>query len=303
MFATDPGTVIAQGFFSLVDSFGLTGLVFLRRGFGERFLTPFKYGLGIAILTFLMALRAMATSLLGGLAMLFGGPLMGMMAGSMLQSQEAGRAAHRGLFDAADVLYWAFILCGGFPARPRPVPLLLAWSDYRFIPRAWGNLCSPSVERISHGLTTIVVEPTGGSASGAGADCLRPQYADVAFPWSWGCSFKLSAIHQWRSARDERLDEVDARIVAGFLRRASEAGVVEAHNPDLERALLGSPTPAPRAGAAGGSRSPAGSNAIARKPKSRACRADARLRTKQEGRAPCQRPNRRLSQKLSFLIS
>lgn len=45
---TTPAQVVAQLIFSLVDAFALTILVFFRKGFGERFYTVFKFGLGPA---------------------------------------------------------------------------------------------------------------------------------------------------------------------------------------------------------------------------------------------------------------
>jgi hypothetical protein len=222
MFASDPGVVIAQFVFSVVDAAALTTLVFFRKDFGERFLTVFKYGLGIAILTFLLALRAIASTLLGGLAMLMGGPLIGMMAGGMLQNQAAVRAAHHGLFDAANLLYWGFVLVGGYQLA---TVLYHSYFPGDRVPTHSKSTGTPLLSfgnRVNHALTTIFIEPLAVLFLGELLTLCDPQLP-YAYFICVALLLQASAVHQWRLARDEQLDEQDARILSGFYARSTDA--------------------------------------------------------------------------------
>jgi len=209
MFSSDPGVVIAQVLFSTIDAFALTILVFFRRGFGERFYTVFKYGLGIGILTFLMALRAIASTLLTGLAMLFGGPLMGMMASGMLQSQAAGRAVHHGLFDAANLLYWAYIAVGGGQLVAVFIRSYWGGDSVPVHSRSTGEPLLSFGGRVNHFVTTILIEPAAVLMLGYVLTACDP---DMPFSYFIVLALFLqaSAVHQWRLYRDDMLDARDA---------------------------------------------------------------------------------------------
>jgi hypothetical protein len=231
MFANDPGAVVAQIIFSITDAFALTMLVFLRRGFGERFLTVFKYGLGIAILSFLMTLRALASEIMGVLPFVLGGvsPLLGLAAGAM-----AGGSQRRpvGLFDGASLLYWAFVLWGGFQLA---LVLYRSYWPGNSVPVHSKSMGEPLLSfgrRINHAFTTIVLEPVAVLLLGYVLVACDP-----SLPFSYFMCLSLfiqaSALHQWRLARDERLDEQDARIVAGFYTAQAKRTAVDRTTPTL----------------------------------------------------------------------
>jgi hypothetical protein len=221
MFANDPGAVAVQVIFSTVDAFALTILVFFRKEFGERFYTPFKYGLGISILTFLMVLRAVAGTLLTGLAMLFGGPMIGMMASGAMRPPP-GRNPPSALFDAAQLLYWAYILVGG-------AQLILVWyRSYRagdgarpVYSRSTGESLLTLNGRVSHWIATIVLEPLAVVFLG-----YVLMLCDPSLPLSYfivlAAFIQMSAIHQYRLYRDEMLDAQDARLLAGYYSAQAE---------------------------------------------------------------------------------
>jgi hypothetical protein len=217
MFSGDPGAVAAQFIFAVVDAFALTVLVFLRKGFGERFYTVFKFGMGLSILAFLIALRSLAGALLGALPMVMGmfgvPPLIGMLAGPMLSPPH--HAEPHALFDAASLLYWAFLLVG---FGQLVIVWLRSWNIGHWAPVHSKSAGEPLLTfggRVNHWLAIIILEPLAVLLLGQ-----ILQACDPSVPFTYFVVLALfiaaSATHQYRLYRDDLLDEQDARLLAGF---------------------------------------------------------------------------------------
>src|ERR1019366_2812453 len=218
MFSGDPGAVAAQFLFAVVDAFALTVLVFLRKGFGERFYTVFKFGMGLGILAFLIMLRSLAGALLGALPMVMGmfgvPPLLGMLAGPMLSPPHPAPEPHA-LFDAASLLYWAFLLVG---FGHLVVGWLRSWNIGHWAPVHSKSAGEPLLTfngRVNHWLAITVLEPLVVILLGQILHACDP-----SVPFTYFVVLALfiaaSALHQYRLYRDDLLDEQDARLLAGF---------------------------------------------------------------------------------------
>jgi hypothetical protein len=217
MFANDPGAIVAQFLFGAVDAFALTILVFLRRGFGERFYTVLKFGMGLGILSFLMALRSFAGALLGVLPMVmtvFGvPPLIGMLAGPLLAQPHHHEP--RALFDAAGLLYWGFVIVGGGQLA---AVWLRSWrlgEGVHVHSKSTGESLLSFGGRVNHWIATIILEPFVVLLLGQLLHACDPTvpttyFAVLAF------FIGASALHQYRLYRDAYLDELDSRLLAGF---------------------------------------------------------------------------------------
>jgi hypothetical protein len=232
MFATDPGAVAVQIILSTVDAFALTMLVFFRKEFGERVLTPFRYALGISILTFVMAVRAVSGTIFSGLGMLFGGPLMGMMTSSMMRPPP-GQQVHTGLFDGAVMLYWAYIIWGGFQLA------LVFYRSYRagkgarpVYSKSMGESRLTFNGRVNHWVATILLEPLAVISLGYVLVLCDPSLP-VSYFIVLAVFIQLSAIHQYRLYRDDLLDTRDAQLLAGFY--AEQANHIAAGQKPLAR--------------------------------------------------------------------
>jgi len=211
MFANDPGAVVTHIIFSAIDAMALTALVFLRKQFGERFYTIFKFGLAVSLLTFLMGLREMAAGLMQGAAFLYGGPLAMMATRGMM----SGPARKTALFDATHLFYDAFLVVGGIQLV---LVLLRSWRIGTTVPVHSKSCGQPLLSfggRVNHWIATIFLEPIAVLFAGY---VLR--LCDGNLPTSYftvlAIFLAISATHQWRLCRDDMLDEQDARLTAGF---------------------------------------------------------------------------------------
>jgi hypothetical protein len=247
MFSGDPGAVLAQLFFAVVDAFALTVLVFLRRRFGERFFNLSRFGMGVGILAFLIMLRSLAGALLGALPMFMGmfgvPPLLGFLAGPMLAPHRYAPPPHA-LFDAASALYWAFILVGG--AQLIAV-WLRSWRPGDSVPVHSKSAGEPLLSfggRINHWLTIIFLEPIAVMLLG-----FFLHACDETLPFTYFVVLALflaaSATHQYRLYRDDMLDEQDARILAGFY-AAQMKHVAAGNKPTMRLGKLFMPFVLPR---------------------------------------------------------
>src|ERR1019366_1717226 len=217
MFANDPGAVVAQFMFAAVDAFALTVLVFLRKGFGERFYTVIKFGMGVGILAFLITLRSFAGAMLGVLPMFMGmfgvPPLIGMLAGPMLAGRH--QVEPHALFDAASLLYWAFVLVG---FAQLVIVWLRSWNIGNWAPVHSKSAGEPLLTfggRVNHWLAIIFLEPLAVLLLGQILHACDPSvptgyFGVLAF------FIAASATHQYRLYKDDLLDEQDARLLAGF---------------------------------------------------------------------------------------
>jgi hypothetical protein len=217
MFSGDPGAVVAQFLFAAVDAFALTVLVFLRRGFGERFYTVTKFGMAVGILAFLITLRSLAGAMLGVLPMFMGmfgvPPLLGMLAGPMLAGRH--QAEPQALFDGASFLYWAFVLVG---FAQLVIVWLRSWNIGNWAPVHSKSAGEPLLTlggRVNHWLAIIVLEPLAVLLLGQILHACDP-----SVPFTYFVVLALfiaaSATHQYRLYKDDLLDEQDARLLAGF---------------------------------------------------------------------------------------
>jgi len=240
MFANDPGAVVVQLIFGAVDAFALTVLVFFRKGFGERFYTVFKFGMGVAILSLLMGLRALAQGLAGLLPLVMGmaggmmgvPPVLGMLAGGSRMMNRAPPPPPHALFDAANLLYWAFILVGG-------AQLIFVWlRSWRIgdaMPVHSKSTGEPLLSfggRVNHWLAVIFLEPVAILLLGRVLVACDPNMPYAYFV-VLALFIQASALHQWRLYRDDMLDEQDARLLAGFY--SAQAKHVEAGGKPLAK--------------------------------------------------------------------
>ncbi len=211
MFANDPGAVVAHVIFSLIDAMALTALVFLRKQFGERFYTIFKYGLAVSLLSFLMGVRAVGASLVQGAAFLYGGPLAAMAANAAM----SGPPPQRALFDATHLFYGAFLIVGGVQLV---LVLLRSWRIGNGAPVHSKSTGQPLLSfggRVNHWIATIFLEPLAVVLAGHVLRFFDPNLSESYF-MVLAVFLGISAVHQWRLCRDDMLDEQDARILAGF---------------------------------------------------------------------------------------
>jgi hypothetical protein len=202
MFANDPGAVVADIIISGIDAAALTVLVFTRRSFGERFFTPAKYVLGLIILSFVVGMRDLAHDLAMGLAGLpFFIPVPRM------------QIVQPGLIDAARLFRLAYMLAGA-------IHLALGWlrSWRGTVPvysKSTGEPLLTFNGRIGYWLTTTLLEPIAILIGGSALTTLDPSLSMTYFV-VLAIFLAISAQHQRRLARDEMLDQQDARILAGF---------------------------------------------------------------------------------------
>jgi|SRR5579883_1140410 len=218
--ANDPGAVVAQIFFAIIDTMGLTVLVFMRRDFGERFFTPLKYVMGIAILASLIAFNSMAGMLMGFLplilpAMLGMNPMIGLLAGPLLASHSHHGPAIHPLFDAASLLYHGFMIAGLIHLA---MVFRRSWKIGNVQPvfsRSTGEPLLMLGGRVPYFIATIILEPVAVLLAG---DILH--WCDPRIPygyfWMLAVFLSTSALHQYRLYKDDLLDQQDAQLMAGF---------------------------------------------------------------------------------------
>lgn len=216
--ANDPGAVIAQVFFAIIDGMGITVLVFMRRRFGERFFTPLKFVIGVMILATLIALKSMAGMLAGILPMLlpmmFGmNPMIGLLAGPLLARPQAPPI--HPLFDAANLLYWAFIVVG---VGHLVAVFRRSWKIGDVQPvfsRSTGEPLLMLSGRVPYFVATILLEPVAILLLG---EILRACDPRIPYGYFWMLAVFLStsALHQFRLFKDDQLDQQDAQLMAGF---------------------------------------------------------------------------------------
>jgi hypothetical protein len=214
--ANDPGAVVAQLIFSLVDAFALTILVFFRKNFGERFLTVFKFGMAVGILAFLMGLRSLVAVLIGALPLFMGmfgiSPFLGMLAAPMLSHRHAEPQA---LFDAAKLLYYAFIFVGG---GHLVAMWLRSWRIGDKVPvlsRSTGEPLLTFNGRLNYWLVVLALEPLCVLLLGQILNACDPRLPYAYFV-VLALFIQASAFHQYRLYKSDLLDQQDARLMAGF---------------------------------------------------------------------------------------
>ncbi len=216
--ATDPGAMVAQLFFAIVDAFAQTVLVFTRRRFGERFFTPIRFAMSLGILWTLITLKSMSGWLLGLLPFLL--PMMGMsplwslLAGPLL-ARPHGPPVHP-LFDAANLLYWGFVIAG---SGHLIAVFRRSWKIGDVEPvfsRSTGEPLLMLGGRVPYFVATIVLEPLAvivlGELLHACDGTMPTAYFDMLAVF-----LNASALHQYRLYKDDLLDQQDAQLMAGFM--------------------------------------------------------------------------------------
>ena len=216
--ANDPGAVVAQLFFIIIDAATFPVLVFMRRGFGERFFTPFKFATGVGILWTLIELKSLSGWLLGLLPFLL--PMMGMsplwalLVGPLLARPHGPEP--QPLFDAASLLYWAFVVAG---LGHLVAVFRRSWKIGDVEPvfsRSTGEPLLMFGSRVPYFVATIVLEPLAVLLLGEILNACDPRVPSAYFDML-AVFLNASALHQYRLFKDDLLEQQDAQLMAGFM--------------------------------------------------------------------------------------